>query len=123
MSDRGDNSPLPYPIFIGRAALLLLKPVGKVLGLLEAYAMRYLVDAKGGGQQQRLRPCERTSLDMLLRRETSGLADEVAEIIGGEAELVRTILHGKQSFDEGQHWNHLATFLCLIAAVYFVLMK
>lgn len=37
--------------------------------------------------------------------------------------IVFTILAGVMFQGEQLHWNHLAAFVCLIAAVYFVFMK
>lgn len=37
--------------------------------------------------------------------------------------VVFTILAGVMFQGEQLHWNHLAAFVCLIAAVYFVFMK
>lgn len=37
--------------------------------------------------------------------------------------IVFTVLAGVMFQGEQLHWNHLAAFVCLIAAVYFVFMK
>lgn len=37
--------------------------------------------------------------------------------------IVFTVLAGVMFQGEQLHWNHLAAFICLIAAVYFVFMK
>ena len=82
-----------------RNALLLLEHPAEMLRVFEAEAVGHLGDGF---------PCRQPVLcklydelaDVVARRVAGGLLDDIAEIVGGHAELVGTILHGGQA--EGQ---------------------
>ena len=84
----------PLPVFFRRTPFQTLEPLGEVLRLLEAEFIGDFVDAPRGGQEQRFRLGESLSLNMFLRRLTGAFADQIAQIVDGEAELVSAMLDG-----------------------------
>ena len=95
-----------FLILLGRYPHFLLEPFAEMLGKLETEDFGYLRDGVPASQQF-LRLFQSLAMDMLQGRYARFLANEIAEVIGGETELVGTIAHSENTLG-------LADFLVVV---------
>ena len=86
-------------VFRRSNTLLLLEHAAEVLGILETKPIRHLRHGFTGCQSILGKPDNKPT-DVVAGRISGGLLDDITEIIGRQAQLVGTILHGRQTEGE-----------------------
>ena len=95
-------------VFRRSNTLLLLEHAAEVLGILETEPVRHLRHGFTGCQSILGKPDDKPT-DVVAGRISGGLLDDITEIIGRQAQLVRTILHGRQTEGELQFVLEIVT--------------
>ena len=84
---------LSFPVFLWHHSRKFLEEAGKVLRILEPEVVGNLRNALRRVEEQLLAELKDVLLDIVLRRHTRLLADEVTEITCGETGLISEVGH------------------------------
>ena len=97
-----NGTSLSFSVFLWCHSRKFLEEAGEVLRILETEMVGNLRDALRRVEEQLFAQLEDMLLDVILRRHSRLLADEIAEIAGGETGLASEVGHRGQAATHGQ---------------------